>query len=102
MPTKQDITDWVLGWDVKVILSEENATLLDMMITVDTPKWVEVDESDEAEEVLEITMNVGAPAVLWESLSEAEKEDSRNVFRRKTYEEVILPHWLEYLNENEM
>lgn len=99
MPTKQDITDWVLGWDVEVIPSEDNVLDVDMKITVDTPKWVEVDET---EEVLEITMNVGAPRAFWDALSEAEKEDSRNVARRKTYEEVILPHWLEYLNENEM
>lgn len=90
----QEIEDWVKSWEVEPIISDEDVTLIDLKVTMTAPPWVETDEDDtETPDALEVTIGVGAPAPLWQRLSEKQKEDSRLAARTKVYKEVVLPNW---------
>ncbi len=90
----QEIEDWVKSWEVEPIISDEDVTLIDLKVTMTAPPWVETDKDDtETPDALEVTIGVGAPASLWQGLSESQKEDSRLAARVKVYEEVVLPNW---------
>lgn len=90
----QAIEDWVKGWEVEPIVSDEDVMLIDLKVTMTAPPWAETDENDtETPDALEVTIGVGAPAFLWQVLSERQKEDARLAARVKVYEEVVLPNW---------
>lgn len=91
-PEEQEVFDWISLWNVEPVLSEGDARLIDLKVTVNPPPWVEPDDEDN-ETFLEVTFDVGAPSHLWEGLSDVQKESSKQTVRFKVWEDVVEPYW---------
>jgi hypothetical protein len=86
--TAEDIAEWVLGWKVNPILTEDSDGLeaLDFEIVVNRPSWVE-DRDDEPDSI-EVTFSVGLPKVFWDTMP-SNHDTIRNKIREKVYADML-------------